>query len=74
MTVKMDFKSKHFERKKSLVMKANHPLVTYGGMFVIVLTARKKKALKKIIPRERKNPLNKSSKKDMKREIQKLTF
>ena len=31
MTVKMDFKSKHFERKKSLVMKANHPLVTYGG-------------------------------------------
>ena len=74
MTVKMDFKSKHFERMESLVMKGNHPLVTYGGMFVIVLTARKNKALKKIIPRERKNPLNKSSKKDMKREIQKLTF
>ena len=35
-------------------MKGNHPSVTYGGTFVIVLTARKKKALKKIIPRERK--------------------
>ena len=74
MTVKMDFKSKHFKRMESLVMKGNHPLVTYGGMFVIVLTARKKKALKKIIPRERKNPPSKSSKKDMKQEIQKLTF
>ena len=44
----------------------NHPLATYGGTLMIVLTARKKKALKKIIPRERKNPLSKSSKKDMK--------
>ena len=74
MSVKMDFKSKHFEKMESLVMKGNHPLVTYGGTFVIVLTTRKKKALKKIIPRERKNPPSKSSKKDMKQEIQKLTF
>ena len=74
MLVKMDFKSKHFEKMKSLVMKGNHLLVTYGGTFVIVLTTRKKKVLKKIIPRERKNPLSKSSKKDMKQDIQKLTF
>ena len=66
MLVKMDFKSKHFEKMESLVIKRNHLLVTYGGTFVIVLTARKKKGLKKIIPRERKNPLSKSSKKDMK--------
>ena len=26
----MDFKSKHFERMESLVMKGNDPLVTYG--------------------------------------------
>ena len=35
MSVKMDFKSKHFEKMESLVMKGNHPLVTYGGMFEI---------------------------------------
>ena len=73
MSVKMDSKSKHFKKMESLVMKENHLLVTYGGTFVIVLTARKK-ALKKIGPRERKNPYSKSSKKDMKQEIQKLTF
>ena len=33
-----------------------------------------KKALKKIGPRERKKPHSKNSKKDMKQEIQKLTF
>ena len=74
MSVKMDFKSKHFEKMESLVMKENHLLVTYGGTFAIVFTARKKKVLKKIGPRERKNPQSKSSKKDMKQEIQKLTF
>ena len=74
MSVNMDFKLKHFERMESLIMKGNHLLVIYGGMFVIVLAARKKKALKKIIPRERKNLPSKSSKKDMKQEIQKLTF
>ena len=74
MSVKKDFKSKYFVKMESLVMKGNHPLVTYGRMFVIVLIAKKKKALKKIIPRERKNPPSKSSKKDMKQEIQKLTF
>ena len=72
MLKEMDFKSKHFKKMESLVIKGNH-LVTYGGTFVIVLTA-KKKVLKKIIPRERKNPLSKSSKKDMKQEIQKLTY
>ena len=74
MLVKMDFKSKHFKKMGSLVMKGNHLLVTYGGTFVIALTARKKKVLKKIGPRERKNPHSKSSKKDMKQEIKKLTF
>ena len=69
MSVKMDFKSKYFEKMESLVLKGNHLPVTYGRTFVIVLTARKKKVLKKIIPRERKNPLSKSSKKDMKQEI-----
>ena len=51
-------------------MKGNHPLVTYGGTFMIVLTVRKKKVLKKIIPRERKNPPSKSSKKDLLWELQ----
>ena len=66
MSVKMDFKSKHFEKMESLAMKENHLWVIYGGTFVIVLTARKKKVLKKIGLRERKNPHSKSSKKDMK--------
>ena len=69
MSVKMDSKSKHFEKMESLVMKENHLLVTYGGTFVIVLTAKKKKVLKKNGPRERKNPHSKSSKKGMKQEI-----
>ena len=52
---------------------ANHPLTTYGGIFVIVLTVKKKKVLKNIIQEEgRKNPPNRSSKKDMKQAIQKL--
>ena len=53
MSVKMDFRSEHSEKMESLVMKENHLRVTYGGMSVIALTARKK-ALKKIGPRERK--------------------
>ena len=58
---------------ENLAMKANHPLAIYGGIFVIVLNAKKKKLLRKIIQEDgRKNPLNKSSKKDMKQEIQKL--
>ena len=65
MSVTMDFRSEHSEKMESLVMKENHLWVTYGGMSVIVLTARKK-ALKKIGPRERKKPHSKSSKKDMK--------
>ena len=49
---------------------ANHPLTTYGGIFVIVLTVKKKKVLKNIIQEEgRKNPPNRSSKKDMKQAI-----
>ena len=59
---------------ESLAMKGNHPLDTYGGIFVIVLIVKKKKFLKKIIPGERKNLLSKSLKKDMMQEIQKLTF
>ena len=74
MSVKIDSKSKHFEKMESPVMKENHLLVTYGGTFVIVLTARKKKVLKKSGSRERKNPHSKSSKKGMKQEIQKLIF
>ena len=68
-----DFRSEDLEKMESLVMKENHLWVTYGGTSVIVMTARKK-ALKKIGPRERKKLHNKSSKKDMKQEIQKLTF
>ena len=41
-------KIKAFEKMESLVMKVNHLLVTYGGIFVIVLIAEKK-FLKKII-------------------------
>ena len=74
MLEKMVFKSKHFKKTESLGMKGNHPLVTYGGTFVIVLIARRKKFLKRIIPGERKDLPSKSSKKDMKQEIQKLTF
>ena len=58
---------------ESLVMKAHHLLVTYGGIFVIVLIAENEKFLKKIIQEERKNLPSKYSRKDMKREIQKLT-
>ena len=54
-------------------MKAHHLLVTYGGIFVIVLIAENEKFLKKIIQEERKNLPSKYSRKDMKREIQKLT-
>ena len=54
MSVKMDFKSKHFEKMESLVMKGNHLPVTYGGTFMIVLTARKKKVLKKIFQEKEK--------------------
>ena len=46
-------KIKAFEKMESLVMKVNHLLVTYGGIFVIVLIAEKK-FLKKIIQEERK--------------------
>ena len=63
----------HFVKTKSLVMKANHLLATYGGIFVTVLNVEKKKLLKKIIQEEEiKNPLKKSSKKDRKQVIQKL--
>ena len=58
---------------ESPVTKENHLLVTYGGIFVIVLIAKKKEFLKKIILEERKNLPSKYSKKDMKQEIQKLT-
>ena len=45
-------------KMESLAMKANHPLATYGGIFMIVLFAKKKKVLKKIIQEEeRKIPL-----------------
>ena len=54
---------------ESLVMKVNHLLVIYDGIFVIVLFAKKKKFLKKIIREERKNLPNKSSKRDMRQEI-----
>ena len=43
------------------------------GYFVIVLIAENEKFLKKIIQEERKNLPSKYSRKDMKREIQKLT-
>ena len=65
---------KAFREDGKSCYEGNHLLVTYGGTFVIVLTAIKKKVLKKIGPREIKNPHSKSSKKDMKQEIQKLTF
>ena len=69
MLEKMVFKSKHSKKMESLVMKGNHPLVTYGGTFLIVLTAKRKKLLKRIIPGEIKDLPRKSSKKDMKQEI-----
>ena len=61
-------KIKAFEKMESLVMKVNHLLVTYGGIFVIVLIAEKK-FLKKSIQEERKNPPSKYSRKDVKQEI-----
>ena len=73
MFKKMALRLMHFMKMESLAMKVNHPLATYGGIFVIVLNVEKKKPLRKIIQKEgRKNPLNKSSKKDMKQVIQKL--
>ena len=73
MFVKMALKLRHFEKTESLAMKKNHLLVTYGGIFVIVLIAKTKKFLKKIIQEERKNLLSRYSKRDIKQEIQKLT-
>ena len=69
MFVRMALKSRHFEKTESPVTKENHLLVTYGGIFVIVLIAKKNELLKKIIPEERKNLPNRYSKKDMKLEI-----
>ena len=67
MLVKMASRSMHSVKMESLAMKANYPLATYGGIFVIVLIVKNKKVLKKIIQEEgRKNPSNRSSKKDMK--------
>ena len=63
---KMALKLKHFEKMENLVMKENRLLVTYGGIFVIVLIAKRKRLLKKIIPEERKDLLNRFSKIDMK--------
>ena len=57
---------------ENLVMKGKRLLVIYGEIFVIVLIAKRKKFLKKIILEERKNLLSRFSKKDMKQEIQKL--
>ena len=54
-------------------MKENHLLATSSGMFVIVLIAKKKRHLKQILRKERKNLSSKNLKKDMKQEIQKLT-
>ena len=66
---KMALKLKHFEKMENLVMKENRLLVTYGGIFVIVLIAKRKRLLKKVIPEERKDFLNRFSKIDMKQEI-----
>ena len=72
--MKMAFRLMHFVKIESLAMKANHPLATYDGIFVIVLNAEKKKLLRKTIQEDgRKNPLNKSLKKYTKQVIQKLT-
>ena len=66
MFVKMALKSRHFEKIECPAMKENHLLVTYGRIFVIMLIAKKKKLLKKIIQEGRKNLLSKYSKRDMK--------
>ena len=66
-------KIKAFRKMENLFMKENRLLVIYGGIFVIMLIAKRKRLLKKIIPEERKNPLSRLLKKDMKQEIQKLT-
>ncbi|KAK9999544.1 hypothetical protein SO802_019147 [Lithocarpus litseifolius] len=70
---KMVLQLRHFKKMESLAMKASHLLVTYSGMFAIVLIAKKKKLLKKTTQKERKNLLSRCSKKDMKQEIPKLT-
>ena len=65
MFVKKALKSKYFEKMESLIMKANHLLAIYGGIFVIVLIAKRKKFLKKITQEEGENPPSKCLKKDM---------
>jgi len=66
-------KIKAFREDGKPCYEGNRLLVTYGGIFVIVLIAKRKRLLKKIIPEERKDLLSKFSKIDMKQEIQKLT-
>ena len=74
MLKKMVSRFKDFKKMESLVMKENHPLATFGGMFVIVLIAKKKKCLRQILRKERKDLSSKNLKKDIRQEIQKLTF
>ena len=70
----MALRFKDFGKMGSLAMKENHLLATSGGMFVIVLIAKKKRCLRQILRKERKNLSSKNLKKDMRQEIQKLTF
>ena len=56
----MVIRFKDFEKMGSLVMKENNLLAISGGMFVIVLIAKKKRHVKQILRKERKNLSNKN--------------
>ncbi|KAK9996605.1 hypothetical protein SO802_021291 [Lithocarpus litseifolius] len=58
MFVKMALRLNHFGKMENLAMRANHPLATYGEIFMIVLNAEKKPMMT-IIQEGRKNLPNK---------------
>ena len=52
MFVKMALRLKHSVKMENPAIRANHPLDTYGGIFVIVLNAEKKKPMMMITQEE----------------------
>ena len=61
MPLKKALQLKDSKKMESLAMKEDRPPATYGGIFVIMLNAEKKKPMMMTIQEEgRKNPPNKS--------------
>ena len=56
MLLKKVLQLKYFVKMENLVMKENHPLAIYGGIFVIMINAKKNQLMMMINQeKERKN-------------------